>query len=183
MLGPEWAIVATTIAGLGSRNDLFTMGAPMKLTAKQLRFVAEYIKCLNGTQAAIAAGYSPKTARAIASENLTKPAVQAEIARQEQIRQAHLYKEQDFVVQQLVKIVDFDIGRIYDDKNQIPPPYKWPTDALGVITSFESKPGRGVPRQLRYSVQLIDRIKALERIGEIVGAFKRRRNVKRKKSA
>jgi len=45
-----------------------------KLTAKQQAFVDAY--CSNGmnaTQAAIAAGYSEKTARSVGSENLTKP--------------------------------------------------------------------------------------------------------------
>lgn len=45
------------------------------LTPKQQAFVAEYLVDLNGTQAAIRAGYSAKTARAIAVENLTKPAI------------------------------------------------------------------------------------------------------------
>lgn len=46
-----------------------------KLTAKQKRFCDEYLIDLNATQAAIRAGYSKKTARAIANENLTKPAI------------------------------------------------------------------------------------------------------------
>lgn len=46
-----------------------------QLTQKQRRFVQEYAVDLNGTKAAIRAGYSSKTARAIASENLQRPAV------------------------------------------------------------------------------------------------------------
>lgn len=52
---------------------------PEVLTEKQLRFVDEYIIDLNGTQAAIRAGYSTRTARAIAAENLTKPSIVAAI--------------------------------------------------------------------------------------------------------
>ena len=48
-------------------------GTTAKLTARQARFVEEYQIDANGTQAAIRAGYSPDTARAIASENLTNP--------------------------------------------------------------------------------------------------------------
>ena len=43
-----------------------------KLTPKQERFCLEYTKDLNGTQAAIRAGYSENTANRIASENLSK---------------------------------------------------------------------------------------------------------------
>lgn len=47
----------------------------MSLTPKQAKFVEEYIIDLNGTQAAIRAGYSVDSARQIAAENLTKPYV------------------------------------------------------------------------------------------------------------
>lgn len=43
------------------------------LTHKQEKFVQEYLLDLNATQAAIRAGYSPKTARSVGSENLSKP--------------------------------------------------------------------------------------------------------------
>ena len=44
-----------------------------KLTIKQRKFCDEYIKSGNAKEAAIKAGYSPKTAKAIGQENLTKP--------------------------------------------------------------------------------------------------------------
>ena len=44
-----------------------------KMTLKQQRFADEYIITANATQAAIKAGYSKKTAKVIANENLTKP--------------------------------------------------------------------------------------------------------------
>lgn len=50
-----------------------------QLTPKQQRFIQEYAVDLNGTQAAIRAGYSPKTARSIASENIRRPAVKTAI--------------------------------------------------------------------------------------------------------
>lgn len=53
----------------------------MALTNKQQLFVDEYLQHYNATRAAIAAGYSPKTARKIGSENLTKPDIKAEIDR------------------------------------------------------------------------------------------------------
>ena len=51
------------------------MGEAKKLTLKQERFIEEYLIDGNATQAAIRAGYSPKTAYAIASENLRKPEI------------------------------------------------------------------------------------------------------------
>ena len=49
----------------------------MALTAKQHAFVEEYLVDMNATQAAIRAGYSPKTAYNIGSENLAKPEIAA----------------------------------------------------------------------------------------------------------
>ena len=50
-----------------------------KLTAKQQRFVEEYLCDLNATQAAARAGYSQRTAPKIGPENLQKPAIAAQI--------------------------------------------------------------------------------------------------------
>lgn len=52
-----------------------------KLTAKQQRFVAEYLVDFNATQAAIRAGYSKRSAQVIGAENLVKPMIIAEIQR------------------------------------------------------------------------------------------------------
>lgn len=49
------------------------------MNEKQLRFCEEYIIDHNATQAAIRAGYSPKSARTQASELLTKPNIQEKI--------------------------------------------------------------------------------------------------------
>ena len=51
----------------------------LPLNDKQERFCYEYCLDLNGTQAAIRAGYSQKTAGVIATENLKKPNIQARI--------------------------------------------------------------------------------------------------------
>jgi len=53
--------------------------SPPRLAPKRQRFVVEYLKDLNATQAAIRAGYSPRTARSIGSELLTFPDVQAAV--------------------------------------------------------------------------------------------------------
>jgi phage terminase small subunit len=62
------------------------------LTAKQQRFVEQYLIDLNATQAAIRAGYSPRTAAQIGAENLRKPDISAAVqaGRDEQQRHAEL---------------------------------------------------------------------------------------------
>lgn len=65
------------------------------LTPKQQRFVEEYLVDLNGTQAAIRAGYAPKNARITASQNLAKPIIARSIKelRDKQSRKTNLTAE------------------------------------------------------------------------------------------
>lgn len=76
------------------------------LTDKQERFCQEYLIDLNGTQAAIRAGYSENTAKEIASENLTKPYIKERIkVLQEQIA-LRLEISQDWVLKRFKDISD-----------------------------------------------------------------------------
>ena len=65
----------------------------MKLTAKQRRFVQEYLIDLNATQAAIRAGYSKNSARQVGTENLSKPSIKQAI--EERLKQIDEEKTAD----------------------------------------------------------------------------------------
>lgn len=75
-----------------------------KLTVKQQKFVDEYIKTGNATQAAINAGYSRKAAQQIGAENLLKPLISQKI--QEQMDKLHKSK-----IPSLEEILEF-FGRV-----------------------------------------------------------------------
>jgi phage terminase small subunit len=68
------------------------------LTAKQQRFVAEYLVDQNATQAAIRAGYSKKTAGQVGFENLKKPEIAEAIAK----RQAKVAKKAEVTLESLL---------------------------------------------------------------------------------
>ena len=53
---------------------------PPVLTARQTNFVAAYLVDGNGTQAAIRAGYSPTSARQIATRMMSKASIRAAVA-------------------------------------------------------------------------------------------------------
>ena len=75
----------------------------MKLTPKQKAFVREYKKNGgNGTQAAIKAGYSEKTARKIASENVTKPDIKEALAQEEKKFQ----EKYEYTIDDMVRELD-----------------------------------------------------------------------------
>lgn len=75
-----------------------------KLGGKRAVFVREYLKDFNGAQAAVRAGYSKKTARAIASKMLTFADVQAAIAGQQEKRLERLDVSVDRIVQEYAKM-------------------------------------------------------------------------------
>ena len=93
--------------------------AQRKLNPKQQRFVEEYLIDLNATQAAIRAGYSPKTATAIASENLSKHSISAAIACAMAERSKRTGITQDRILEELAKVAFIKLTDIVDDTGKI----------------------------------------------------------------
>ena len=82
------------------------------MTPKQQRFIEEYLVDLNATQAALRAGYSAKTARTIAAENLAKPNIQARITALKQARSERTQIDADQVVQELARVAFAHMGQV-----------------------------------------------------------------------
>lgn len=83
-----------------------------KLTDKQEQFCQQYLIDLNATQAAIRAGYSEKTARQIAEQNMSKLYIQKRIIELKSRREKRTNITQDRVLQELAiigfaKVTDF----------------------------------------------------------------------------
>ena len=81
------------------------------LTQKQETFCLRYFETSNGTEAARLAGYSARTARAIGSENLTKPYV---LARIEELRQLAQDKSVASVTERKQKLTEIARGNLLD---------------------------------------------------------------------
>lgn len=86
------------------------MSKQKPLTKKQEVFVNEYLKLFNGAEAARRAGYPAKSARVIASENLTKPNIKAEI----QSRLNDLHMSADEALKLLAAMARGDIAELMD---------------------------------------------------------------------
>ena len=82
------------------------MGNRMKLTPKQSDFVKQYLVDLNATQAAIRAGYSPKTANQQGSRLLAHVKVQRAIITAKKKRSVRVGVDVDWVLMRLVENVD-----------------------------------------------------------------------------
>ena len=84
--------------------------APKRLTLQQRRFGDEYIVDLNATQAAIRAGYSPKTAYSQGQRLLKNVEVQAYITKREKARAQRTEVTADNVILRLAQIAFTDIS-------------------------------------------------------------------------
>ena len=141
------------------------------MTAKQKRFVEEYLIDLNATQAAIRAGYSPNSARDIGSENLTKPHIRARVEEALAERSKRTGINADRVVRELARIafvnaadvINFDSATLSENASE---------DDTAAIASVKVKTiptdaGEGVEREIR----MCDKLKALELLGKHLGMF------------
>lgn len=81
------------------------------LTLKQQRFVAEYLKDLNGKQAAIRSGYSQKTAESQASRLLSNANVAAAVAAGQAKTAEKLEVTKEMIVDELRKIAFADLRK------------------------------------------------------------------------
>ena len=84
-----------------------------KLTAKQEKFIQEYLIDLNATQAAIRAGYSPKTANRIGPQNLSKVGIQEGIQAVRDKQQERTQITADNVLREIHRLASFDPRKLF----------------------------------------------------------------------
>lgn len=144
------------------------------MTKKQKLFVEEYLVDLNATQAAIRAGYSPDTAKAIGSENLTKPDIRAHIDKAMAERSKRTGVNADRVVMELAKIAFINAVDVINAEDATLKDDAAPEDTAAIqsvkVKTFPTKDGEGVEREIKMA----DKIKALELLGKHLGMFKDR---------
>lgn len=139
------------------------------MTKKQKRFCEEYLIDLNATQAAIRAGYSPDTAKAIGCENLTKPDICAHIDRAMAERSRRTGVNADRVVQELAKIAFVNATDVIDPKTATVKEDALPEDTAA-IQSVKVKTFGEVG--LEREIKMADKLRALEMLGRHLGMFK-----------
>lgn len=144
-----------------------------ELTPKQQRFVEEYMIDMNGTQAAIRAGYSKKTANEIAAENLAKPSIIAAIDAQKIKRSEKTQINAEWVLSRLAAEAEADVADLYDDSGAIKPVHEWPKIwRQGLVAGIKHQEIRdsdgNATGDFVVDIKLSDRIKRLELIGKHV---------------
>ncbi|WP_416389486.1 terminase small subunit [Otoolea muris] len=141
------------------------------MTEKQRRFVDEYLIDLNATQAAIRAGYSVKTAREQASQNLTKLNIQQEISEKMAERSKRTGVNQDRIVLELAKIAFVNAADVIDSDDATIKAGATADDTAAIqsvkVKVIPTKEGEGVEREIRLN----DKLKALELLGKHLGMW------------
>lgn len=149
----------------------------MALTAKQERFVAEYLVDLNATQAAIRAGYSEKTAYAIGQQNLKKLEIQAAIQAAMDQRSKRVEITQDRVLQEYARLAFFDPRKLFmengkpKDINELDDDTAAALVGLDVMEEYE---GTGESREFvgyTKKYKIANKLGALDSLGKHLGMF------------
>ena len=147
----------------------------------------EYVKCPeNQTQAAINAGFSPKSAHVKASTMMRDERIQKRIAELMEERNKRLRVSADYVLLRLVEIDQMDVIDILDDEGGLKPISQWPKVWRTSISAVDINRIRMAMKDdeedIESTLQKIkwpDKVKNLELIGKHVDvmAFKERMEV------
>lgn len=151
---------------------------PAKLTPKQERFCQEYIIDLNGTQAAIRAGYSEKTAASQSERMLRKVEIQNFLkGLQNKLSDVLEIKAED-IGRELKKLADCNIqdyldeGNTIKDISQIPREHAASVQSIKTIETIVGS-GKTAQRRVVTEIKLHDKVRCNELLGKHVGFFEK----------
>ena len=137
---------------------------------KREMFCREYIKDLNGTQAAIRAGYSEKTANRIASQLLSKLDIQSRIAEMQSVRVEEVRIDANYVLKRLIEIDEMDVADILDDGGDFLPIRKWPKVWRTTLSGLDiAIINSGDTETILKKIKWPDKVKNLELLGKHIG--------------
>ncbi|MDL2315700.1 terminase small subunit [Desulfovibrio sp. OttesenSCG-928-A18] len=148
--------------------------AKRKLTPKQRLFVAEYLKDLNATQAAVRAGYSQKTAYRIGAQLLQKTSVSEAVQKAMTARGKRTEITADRVLEQYGRMAFFDLRTLFGPDGQLKPITEWPDEAAAAVAGFEIVELTGDIPGVIKKAKLVDKRAALADIAKHLGMFTER---------
>ena len=145
----------------------------------QERFAQEYLVDLNATQAAIRAGYSPKTAASQGTRLLRKVNVIEIIDRLKAERAKRTEITADRVLKELAAVGFSDLRRVMDDDGNMMNPDEWDEDTARAVSTVEittrsivDEEGEGPAVVERtHKLKAWPKVSALQQIGNHLGMF------------
>jgi len=147
------------------------------LTGRQVRFIEEYLVCLNATVAARKAGYSARTAGSQGADLLKNPKVKAALSKAIENRSIRVAVKADDVLGELLRIARVDIAQAFNEGGQLKPLHEIPEDVRRAIAGIEVEQlfvGRGEDRKQTgdlVKVKFWDKVRGLELLGKHLQLF------------
>ena len=151
--------------------------AEKKLTPKQKRFVDEYLIDLNATQAAIRAGYSPKTANEQGARLLANVSIAQTIQKAMQDREQRTEITQDRVLQEYARLAFYDPRKLFQPDGTPKPIEALDDDTAAALAGLEVREefeGAGENRAFvgyTKKYKLANKLGALDSLAKHLGLF------------
>lgn len=149
-----------------------------KLTPRQELFVSEYLKDLNGTRAAIRAGYAPNSAAETGSYLLRLPKVAFFLEKAKEQRLERVNVTQDNVLSQMALLANSSIDHYFvDDDGQVQLTAKAPEGAMAAIQKVKRRKTVKMDKDenvfITYDVEITlwNKPEPLKLMGRHVGLF------------
>lgn len=156
------------------------------LLPKQAAFIAEYLIDGNATQAAIRAGYSPKSAHVVCHEILKNPSVKAKLAEKQaeadarlKVRLDEMQLTEERVAREVARLSFFDPRKMFAADGRPLAITELDDDTAACIVGLdvlEEYAGTGEDRILVGHVKkykIADKNAALDKAAKILGLFKK----------
>lgn len=145
--------------------------APGKLTAKQKRFCDEYLIDLNGTQAAIRAGYSKNSANEQAAQLLAKLSVSAYISERREKLSQKLEITQERVLEELARIGFSNVKDFVNGGNNVLELKHIEDSKTAAVAAVKTR--LGDDGSVNTEIKLHDKVSALEKLARHLGLFEK----------
>lgn len=150
----------------------------MALTAKQERFVGEYLLDLNATQAAIRSGYSENGAEVQGHRLLSNAKIAAAVAVAQAKRAEATEVTANRVLKELSRIGMSDVRKLFTEDGQLRSIHDLDDDTAAALAAVEVVtrriPGSGDDQaevEYVHKMKFWDKNSALEKIGKHLGMF------------
>ncbi len=143
------------------------------LPPKVRRFIAEYLKDQNGTQAAIRAGYSKRTANEQAAQLLAKLSVRSAVDAALAKIQEKAGLTQERILKALLNIAEIDPRQLFAKDGTIKKIHDITDDVAATVASIESDDKDGSVKKLKFW----DKVRALELLGKHLKMFTDRNEI------
>lgn len=148
----------------------------MALSPKHTRFVAEYLKDLNATQAAIRAGYKSDNANVTGPRLLANVGIASEIAKRTEKAVERLELSAERVLEEYARVAYSDVRDLFDDAGNMLPIKQLPAHVAASIAGVEVNKrnltaGDGQIDTV-LKVKRWDKVKALDSLAQYFGLLK-----------